>query len=90
MESEYYKIKKKDNTDYSILGYNIIDDLLKYRKEFNVKTLYKSSLIKHKMIFFNFLNKDSNWVTFFIKSIIQDSAKKGYEKKYYFLKGKLR
>ena len=30
--------------------------------------------------FLNLLRKDSNWVTFFIKSIIQDSAKKGYEK----------
>lgn len=27
------------------------------------------------------LNKDNNWVTFFVKSIIQDSAKKGYEKR---------
>ena len=26
------------------------------------------------------LQKDNNWVTFFVKSIIQDSAKKGYEK----------
>ena len=30
--------------------------------------------------FLQLLNKDSNWVTFFIKSIIQDSIKKGYEK----------
>jgi hypothetical protein len=30
--------------------------------------------------FLQLLNKDSNWVTFFVKSIIQDSAKKGYEK----------
>ena len=30
--------------------------------------------------FLQLLNKDGNWVTFFIKSIIQDSAKKGYEK----------
>ena len=30
--------------------------------------------------FLQLLNKDSNWVTFFIKSIIQDSVKKGYEK----------
>ena len=30
--------------------------------------------------FLNLLRKDNNWVTFFIKSIIQDSAKKGYEK----------
>lgn len=30
--------------------------------------------------FLSLLEKDSNWVTFFIKSIISDSAKKGYEK----------
>ena len=30
--------------------------------------------------FLQLLNKDNNWVTLFIKSIIQDSAKKGYEK----------
>lgn len=29
--------------------------------------------------FLQLLNKDNNWVTFFVKSIIQDSAKKGYE-----------
>ena len=35
---------------------------------------------KNKNQFLQLLNKDNNWVTFFIKSIIQDSAKKGYEK----------
>jgi len=30
--------------------------------------------------FLQLLNQGSNWVTFFIKSIVQDSAKKGYEK----------
>jgi hypothetical protein len=30
--------------------------------------------------FLQLLNQGSNWVTFFVKSIIQDSAKKGYEK----------
>lgn len=30
--------------------------------------------------FLQLLNKANNWVTFFVKSIIQDSAKKGYEK----------
>ncbi|HNQ20407.1 MAG TPA: hypothetical protein PKI46_05030, partial [Bacteroidales bacterium] len=35
---------------------------------------------KQKNQFLQLLNKDNNWVTFFVKSIIQDSAKKGYEK----------
>jgi hypothetical protein len=30
--------------------------------------------------FLQLLNKDNNWVSFFVKSIIQDSARKGYEK----------
>ena len=30
--------------------------------------------------FLQLLNKNNNWVTFFVKSIIQDSAEKGYEK----------
>lgn len=30
--------------------------------------------------FLQLLNRDNNWVTFFVKAIIQDSAKKGYEK----------
>lgn len=30
--------------------------------------------------FLQLLNKDNNWVTFFVKSIIQDSVKKGYKK----------
>ena len=30
--------------------------------------------------FLQLLNQGSNWVTFFVKSILQDSAKKGYEK----------
>ena len=43
-------------------------DALSYEDEFK------------KNQFLQLLNKDNNWVTFFIKSIIQDSAKKGYEK----------
>jgi hypothetical protein len=45
--------------------------------------LYKDRVgnsITTKNDFLQLLNKDNNWVTFFIKSIIQDSAKKGYEK----------
>jgi hypothetical protein len=30
--------------------------------------------------FLQLLNQGSNWVTFFVKSIVQDSSKKGYEK----------
>jgi hypothetical protein len=46
-------------------------------KYYQVKnSLYKNTSNQ----FLQLLNKDNNWVTFFVKSIIQDSAKKGYEK----------
>lgn len=44
-------------------------------KEYGLKDKVKS-----ENQFLQLLNKDNNWVTFFVKSIIQDSAKKGYEK----------
>jgi hypothetical protein len=40
----------------------------------------KQNIPQSQNQFLQLLNKDSNWVTFFVKSIIQDSAKKGYEK----------
>ena len=46
-------------------------------KEFNSINVPKES---SKNQFLQLLNKNNNWVTFFVKSIIQDSAKKGYEK----------
>lgn len=46
-------------------------------KEFNSINSPKES---SKNQFLQLLNKNNNWVTFFVKSIIQDSAKKGYEK----------
>lgn len=44
-------------------------------KEINLKKVNTTS-----NQFLQLLNKDNNWATFFVKSIIQDSAKKGYEK----------
>ena len=44
---------------------------------------HKSEILKEDIKgnqFLQLLNKDNNWVTFFIKSLIQDSVKKGYEK----------
>jgi len=43
-----------------------------------IGTIVKSD--SKKNAFLNLLIKDNNWVTFFVKSIIQDSQKKGYEK----------
>jgi hypothetical protein len=41
---------------------------------------FQEDINKSENKFLQLLNKDNNWVTFFVKSIIQDSAKKGYEK----------
>jgi len=53
-----------------------IDNSDKIYKNFRVELLDKSKSNE----FLQLLNKDNNWVNFFVKSIIQDSAKKGYEK----------
>lgn len=42
--------------------------------------LQKATEESNENQFLQLLNKDNNWITFFVKSIIQDSAKKGYEK----------
>lgn len=42
---------------------------------------YKNNTpVNNQNQFLQLLNKNNNWVTFFIKSIIQDSARNGYEK----------
>jgi hypothetical protein len=46
--------------------------------EFKSAELNKPNIKENQ--FLQLLNKDNNWVTFFVKSIIQDSAKKRYEK----------
>ena len=50
------------------------------KKEAEDKVKIKGLDKSNENQFLQLLNKDNNWVTFFIKSIIQDSAKKGYEK----------
>ncbi len=66
--------------------YSYVYDGFEYETDFEEENFYK---IKLNIVDYNYgkenqflqlLNKDNNWVTFFIKSIIQDSAKKGYEK----------
>ena len=47
----------------------------------HIRNAYEKSFVNDTdNAFLQLLNKDSNWVTFFVKSIVQDSAKKGYEK----------
>ena len=53
----------------------------RYKSSDTYNDQYKDIPINQKQNkFLQLLNKDNNWVTFFVKSIIQDSAKKGYEK----------
>ncbi len=54
------------------------DEYLKAQSEF--KKQNKKIFDTPSNQFLQLLNKGNNWVTFFVKSIIQDSAKKGYEK----------
>ena len=54
---------------------NRVEEFLNGDKTFN-KEIEETNKQKQ---FLQLLNKDNNWVTFFVKSIIQDSAKKGYE-----------
>ena len=48
-----------------------------YTKIWNI---FLETYLDNADAFTKLLQKDNNWVTFFVKSIIQDSAKKGYEK----------
>lgn len=52
-------------------------DYTKEEFEILIKDKFKKSSGNQ---FLDLLAKDNNWVTFFTKAIIQDSAKKGYEK----------
>jgi hypothetical protein len=58
------------------------DNIELTREEYEKETGQKLPIDNRKQEnqFLQLLNKNNNWVTFFIKSIIQDSAKKGYEK----------
>lgn len=51
-----------------------------FQKGREAKVLVENSINSNGNKFLQLLNKDNNWVTIFVKSIIQDSAKKGYEK----------
>ena len=65
----------KSNQKYPLTEQVVVDGYNSFAsKSGNVINQSKSNQ------FLQLLNKDNNWVTFFVKSIIQDSAKKGYEK----------
>ena len=78
-EEEYRKAKYATPKTRRIL--EIQSDLFQKGRDRENLVFYGNNLGNQ---FLQLLNKDNNWVTFFVKSIMQDSAKKGYEK-YYFL-----
>jgi hypothetical protein len=78
--------KGRDKKDLATKDYGLDPDF--YRENFDtveeMKEYEKTAMMNENKSpqnqFLQLLNKDNNWVTFFVKSIIQDSAKKGYEK----------
>ena len=60
------------------IRFNTPEEAQSYVKQKQIEDAPK--LFPKQNQFLQLLNKDNNWVTFFTKSIIQDSAKKGYEK----------
>ena len=72
---EYYKVKNEEKELKPLRNYRV--PITKEEFESNIP---KDSEKSKENQFLQLLNKDNNWVTFFVKSIIQDSAKNGYEK----------
>ena len=68
----------KDGKKY----FGILPENVRLEYDKAVRTEYDKleTVVSPQNNFLQLLNKENNWVTFFIKSIIQDSAKKGYEK----------
>lgn len=71
---EYYAIDKDGN--FISPGYRTKQSAIEWWE----KRLMKEGINPSKNDFLQLLNKENNWVTFFVKAIIQDSAKKNYEK----------
>ena len=75
-KGSYYKLTEKYLGEIDVFNFNNHGD--EDLEMFKIERVGEP--ISGKNQFLQLLNKDSNWVTFFVKSIIQDSAKKGYEK----------
>lgn len=71
---------QKGRDKKTLTTYNDLNKLLDEGKITEEEYYSIDNTKNSKNQFLQLLNKDNNWVTFFIKSIIQDSAKKGYEK----------
>lgn len=80
-EDLVYSTNNGDSFD-SFKEFNSKEDADNYLNELKnkIESLQNKNKNTPQNQFLQLLNKDNNWVTFFIKSIIQDSAKKGYKK----------
>jgi len=83
----FQKSRDKQLLTREVPPVNIEDIIFRYEQgeeltkdEKNIAESYLSKENNKQNQFLQLLNKDNNWVTFFVKSIMQDSAKKGYEK----------
>lgn len=63
------------DADLASENFDTVDEYQEYLKSAN-----KNNNLANDNQFLQLLNKKGNWVTFFIESIVQDSAKKRYEK----------
>lgn len=78
----YYKYSSgmPEGQKYSVVDVNTNIRKTISKKEFETKRFEGIDITDNENQFLQILNKDNAWVTFFIKSIVQDSQKKGYEK----------
>ena len=76
------KLEINYNNQWNLLDSNIFKGNTERNefKDFVEKEINLKKTNTNSNQFLQLLNKDNNWVTFFVKSIMQDSAKKGYEK----------
>lgn len=65
---------------YNENGKNNFITFEEYKKAHEEMLFGEGKIKSSENQFLQLLNQGSNWVTFFVKSIVQDSAKKGYEK----------
>ena len=72
----YEEIKELEESGWKQIG-TTEDGMPEFSKP---KTESEKAINKADNQFLQLLNKKGNWVNFFIQSVVQDSAKKGYEK----------
>ena len=65
-------------TNTPISEFKTLEEAQKEKEKLD--SAYNAKYNAKENTFLQLLNKDNNWITFFVKAIIQDSRRKGYEK----------